>query len=318
MGTPKKINVFPVFCGLTKSSDSAHEILFPISDHLKSQLPSYSKVEKDVVDEYNRICDLYDACEITSPILIVIDAIDQLRPYAYAQTLAFLPRKGHEKIRVLFSGTYDSEYVESKIFTFKSKDIATFQAYKLEEIKPSEISGIVDGILLLGCGIIFATCRDQYSIKLQRFDLETGKIIDCDCDDEISFKGVFSVTVEELISLYGGLVLPENPQPSITADKQDIDLLWDMARGKLSVWNDSVKYLTEFEKRSDNKMNVSLELAPLKTSILNYHQKMSFYRAFLQELSKKGIISGLKISSKRGVLKNVRFLKYDCTFRCVC
>lgn len=155
-----------------------------------------------------------------------------------------------------------------------------------------------DDLLLLGCGIVFATYRDQYSIKLQRFDLETGKIIDCDCDDEISFKGVFSVTVEELISLYGGVVLPENPQPSITADKQDIDLLWDMARGKLSVWNDSVKYLTEFEKRSNNKMNVSLELAPLKTSIINYHQKMSFYRAFLQELSKKGIISGLKISSE--------------------
>ena len=126
--------------------------------------------------------------------------------------------------------------------------------------------------MLLGCGIVFATYRDQYPIKLQRFDLETGKIIDCDCDDEISFKGVFSVTVEELISLYGGVVLPENPQPSITADKQDIDLLWDMARGKLSVWNDSVKYLTEFEKRSNNKMNVSLELAPLKTSIINYHQ----------------------------------------------
>lgn len=149
----KEINVFPVFCGLTKSSDSAHEILLAISDHLKSQLPSYSKVKKDVVDEYNdvvdkynQICELYNECKITSPIVIVIDAIDQLRPDAYAQTLAFLPRKGYKKIRVLFSGTYDSEYVESKIFTFKSKDIATFQAYKLGEIERTEISGIVDGI----------------------------------------------------------------------------------------------------------------------------------------------------------------------------
>ena len=155
-----------------------------------------------------------------------------------------------------------------------------------------DITGGED-LSILGCGIVFATYRDKYPIKLQRFDLENGKIIDCDCDNEISFKGTFSVTVEELISLYGGIVLQENPQPDPDADKRDVDVLWKMACDELKLWNDSVKYLKEFEKRTSpeqDKMNISVDLTGLNYEIQDYSYKLQVYVDFLQELVKLGLI----------------------------
>lgn len=153
-----------------------------------------------------------------------------------------------------------------------------------------------DDLLLLGCGIVFATYREKYPFKLQRFDLQTGKIIDCDCDNEVSFKGAFTVTVEELISLYGGIVLPENPQPDINASKRDVDVLWDMARSDLKNWNDSVKFMKEFEKRAQpeqDRLSIDLDLSSLSGEILNYGHKLKTFTDFVQELVDLGAVTDL-------------------------
>lgn len=155
-----------------------------------------------------------------------------------------------------------------------------------------DITGGED-LLILGCGIVFATYREKYPFKLQRFDLENGKIIDCDCDNEVSFKGTFSVTVEELISLYGGIVLPENPQPDANADKRDVDRLWNVACSDLKSWNDSIKFLKEFEKRTypeNDKIHINVDLTTLSGQILNYPHKLKTYTDFLQKLVSMGVI----------------------------
>ena len=162
-----------------------------------------------------------------------------------------------------------------------------------------DITGGED-LLILGCGIVFATHREKYPFKLQRFDLENGKIIDCDCDNEVSFKGAFSVTVEELISLYGGIVLPEKPQPDLNADKRDVDRLWNMACSDLKNWNDSVKFLKEFEKRSVpdfDKMNINIDLSSLRGEILNYQHKLKVHTDFAQKLASMGAIHDLRMDN---------------------
>ncbi len=144
-----------------------------------------------------------------------------------------------------------------------------------------------EDLLLLGCGIVFATYRDQYAIKLQRFDLESGKIIDCDGDNEVSFKDTFSLTVEEMIALYGGIVVSEAPQPDPDADKQEVDALWQLACNNLKLWNDSVKYLKEFEKRTSpeqDKMHIDIDLTDLSSEIQGYGRKLKMYTDFLEDL----------------------------------
>jgi hypothetical protein len=110
----------------------------------------------------------------------------------------------------------------------------------------------------------------------------------------VSFKGTLTVTVEELIALYGGIVLPENPQPDNDADKRYVDLLWDMACRDLRGWNDSVKFLNEFEKRTDpenDRMHIDIDLLPLQREIHNYPYKLKIYIDFVQKLVEKGLIT---------------------------
>ena len=158
----KSLKVFPIFCGLTKSSDSALEIMREIYSFLKASIPSYTRKRKSFIDEYNAIFDAYDECEETTPLLISIDAIDQLRPDSYSQGLMFLPRSGHKKISFIFSGTYSGKLVKNKFLKFKEKDTASFATYELEGIKNIEIPGIVEGI--------FAN------------ELRVGKVADRVCD----------------------------------------------------------------------------------------------------------------------------------------
>ncbi|MBQ8768893.1 MAG: DUF1887 family protein [Oscillospiraceae bacterium] len=164
-----------------------------------------------------------------------------------------------------------------------------------------DITGGED-LLILGCGIVFATCREEYPFKLQRFDLKNGKIIDCDCHNAVSFRDTVKVSVEELISLYGGVVVPENPQPDTNTDKRDVDLLWNMACADLNAWNDAVKFLKEFEKRTEpdyDKMHINIDLPALGGEILNYRQKLEACTEFLRALAEKGVVTGLWITANR-------------------
>ncbi|MBQ9929257.1 MAG: DUF1887 family protein [Oscillospiraceae bacterium] len=155
-----------------------------------------------------------------------------------------------------------------------------------------DITGGED-LTILGCGIVFAAYRDKYPVKLQRFDMESGKIIDCDGDGAVSFPGAFSFTVEEMIALQGGVVLTDYPQPDPDADKQDVDMLWNMARRELRFWNDSVKYLKEFEKRTSpeqDKMHIDIDLTDMEYEIQDYGRKLKQYTDFLEDLVGLGAI----------------------------
>lgn len=164
-----------------------------------------------------------------------------------------------------------------------------------------DITGGED-LLLLGCGIVFAIYRDQYPFRMQRFDLESGKIIDCDCDDEVSFEGTFSLTVEEMISLYGGIVVPEKPQPPTDLDKPSVDALWTMAMMSLDDWQDDIAVLNEFERNTTpeyDRMNISLDLPTFVGEITDFPQKRAKFSNFIQQLSHIGVITDLSMSVSR-------------------
>ncbi len=126
---------------------------------------------------------------------------------------------------------------------------------ELVESKEELIIDVTGGedIVLLAVGMVYQKYRDTYPIKLQKFNLKNGKIIDCDGDDEVSFDGAFSLSVKELISLYGGVVVPETPQPAEYVSSFDINNLWKIVCDDPKRWNKSVSYLREFEAHAEKK-----------------------------------------------------------------
>jgi len=132
-----KFIVFPIYCGLTPDSDSAFNIITAITNYLNEYLPKKQKSvglgAKDVLEEYKRVCYLYDENPDTPAVLIVIDAIDQLKPDKFKEECAFLSYNGHKKIRFLFSGTESGDDIKKSYKGFRELD--KNQNFYLHEIK---------------------------------------------------------------------------------------------------------------------------------------------------------------------------------------
>ena len=85
-----------------------------------------------------------------------------------------------------------------------------------------------DDLVLLAFGIIYERYRKTKALKLQHFDIPTED---------------YPLNVKELISLYGGIVIPEEPQPSVANAMEIVDKIWDFARSNSSKWNRTNSFL---------------------------------------------------------------------------
>ena len=133
---------------------------------------------------------------------------------------------------------------------------------KNEEELIFDVTGGED-LVLLAFGIIYERYKDKKKIKMERFNINSGKVIDCDYDNEVSFKDSFCMTIDELIALYGGVVVPEEEAPMIDSPLEIVDKVWDMARKNGTRWNKVHSYLKELERKADvseELLEVTLEL----------------------------------------------------------
>lgn len=161
-----------------------------------------------------------------------------------------------------------------------------------------DITGGED-LVILAVGIVFEKFKNIKPFKLQRFNLRTGKLIDCDEDNEISFEGSFALSVNEVISLYGGVVVPQEPQPLATDSIEDIDILWEMVCEDPGRWNNTINLLQEFENRSsiqENEKTVLIDFNFLPKPIENITKKFDKFISLLKDFSNKGIITDFSFS----------------------
>lgn len=158
----------------------------------------------------------------------------------------------------------------------------------LTEIVESESDCIFDitggeDLVLLGFGIIYERYRDRKSIKLQRFDISTED---------------YPLDVKELISLYGGIVIPEEPQPTVSNALEEVDKLWDLARVNSSKWNRSNSYLKELERKGEcsyDALEMYLNLKEVKTKINQYELKFREAVELLENFEQAGLVELLEI-----------------------
>lgn len=155
-----------------------------------------------------------------------------------------------------------------------------------------DISGGED-LVLMAVGIVYQQYRDTHPFQLQRVDVSSGCIVDCDGDNATTFAGNIKMTVEELISLHGGVIVPENPQPSPKADGADIDLLWSISRKDSGKWNKFVGYLSEFRGKTDNgnaDLTVRINLSRLRHTVKGFNEKYDAIQSYLQLMESGGLI----------------------------
>lgn len=163
-----------------------------------------------------------------------------------------------------------------------------------------DITGGEDTVLL-ATGMLFEKYKNIKPFKMQRFNIHTGKIVDCDLDDCVSFEGAFPLTVKELISLYEGIVVPEEPQPPSTADINDINILWGLLCDNPTEWNRSLSALHELEKKSGaekNSLHFVLDSDFLRPLIKNFDEKYNLASALLKKLYDSGLLCRFSMRNK--------------------
>lgn len=160
-----------------------------------------------------------------------------------------------------------------------------------------DITGGED-LVLLAFGMIYERYKNTKPVKMQRFNINTGRIIDCDLDDEVSFEGTFSMNVKELISVYGGVVMPENPQPMVENAMEEVDKVWELARTDSTSWNKSISNLKEFERKGntiEDDLRMHLDLRGAKDLIGEYYLKYKAVEKLLKEFYRERLIEHLSI-----------------------
>ena len=174
----------------------------------------------------------------------------------------------------------------------------------LEEIVETEEDCLFDitggeDLVLLAFGMIYERYKNKKPVKMQRFNIHTGRVVDCDLDDEVTFEGTFSMDVKELISIYGGIVAPEDPQPMVDNAMEIVDKVWELARTDSTSWNKTISNLKEFERKGntieDDDLRMQLDLREAKDSIGEYHLKRHAVERLLKEFQQENLIQNLEI-----------------------
>ena len=155
-----------------------------------------------------------------------------------------------------------------------------------------------EDLVLLAFGMIYERYKEKKQIKMQRFNIHTGKVIDCDYDNEVSFENTFCMDIHELIALYGGVVVPEEEQAMIENPLDIVDKVWNLARRNGTRWNKVHSYLKELERKADVSeeiLEVRMEFSEVKAEIGEFVKKYRDVTTLLEELDKMDLICGLII-----------------------
>jgi len=164
-----------------------------------------------------------------------------------------------------------------------------------------DISGGED-LVLMAVGMVYQQYHQTHPFQLQRVDVASGRIIDCDGDHFTPFTGKVKLTVEELIALHGGVVVPENPQPSPQTDAADINLLWGVSKQDSGKWNKFIGYLNEFcdKKNTANaELTVRLNIPHLRSSVKDFNLKYETVQTYLRQLENAGLIYNYQASDRQ-------------------
>lgn len=152
-----------------------------------------------------------------------------------------------------------------------------------------------DERVLMAVGAMLAQLdeRQRRTVSVQKFDLQTGFAQDCDGDGSVIKGKPVKLTVQELVSLHGGIIHPSSEQLARHHTPRDLQTLWELARSEPRTWNRRISILSEFESRADSKTQVFLPLNLIQHGIKQYDEKFTALMALLQKFQERGIIYGL-------------------------
>lgn len=154
-------------------------------------------------------------------------------------------------------------------------------------------------LALVAMGKVYQFYVGERHLQMQRFNISTGKLIDCDDDGEVPATHMtVKLNVEENVALHGGKVVQRLKYDALR-DKDDICTLWEICKRKASYWNSCINKLGEllavshYEEAGNRAVIDTARCRSLPGFIKKYEE----VKDFVLQLSSKGLIKNVKETS---------------------
>ena len=157
-----------------------------------------------------------------------------------------------------------------------------------------------EDLVLVAIGIISQKYKEK-NIQMQRFNVNNGRVTDCDYDGQIIYAGEPEITVEQSINLNGGFVRYEKNHDDRTykweTDEdfvRDVKNLWEQCRVNPGLWNTRLNVLSSVEELYENKeLDISYHIPTLIDFMKRNNDKYISLGGFLKYLEKNKYIFNL-------------------------
>ena len=160
-----------------------------------------------------------------------------------------------------------------------------------------------EDLLLVAVGIIFQEYKDCVKLRMHRFNMRNGTLMDCDNDGEIPFTVSQKLTIEDWVALHGGIVAHRATESKnvIAAHKDDISKIWDVCKSKPGKWNYQIGILNEFQKYDAdvyNPLRVCINIPFVSETIRNMDEKLASLGDIVRALNVAGLVSDVRWTEK--------------------
>ena len=154
-----------------------------------------------------------------------------------------------------------------------------------------------EDLYLVASGMVYSNNPEK--VQLHRFNVDNGKLYDCDADGNVISISAYTITIEENIEIYGGRVVYDNEIPigthkwDFTNDfRKDIEAMWKICCKNPGNWNSTMTCFDMNGAQNDVENN---DVLVDKTKKI-FDTIPSIFR----DLIKYGLVKDVKI--KNGVL----------------
>ena len=157
-----------------------------------------------------------------------------------------------------------------------------------------------DELYLVAVGMIMEHYKDR--VQCHRFNFRNDVLADCDADGNVCDTGSFDISIEDNISIYGGVMVTDDQRDFYTYPwdinanfEHDIDVMWDICRKNPRLWNAHVGTLgtvCEFLRLGD-ALDVTFDKEAMASALKEEGYKFVCVSWIMHELLKHGLIRSL-------------------------
>lgn len=168
-----------------------------------------------------------------------------------------------------------------------------------------------DSLAMAAIGIIYERYKAE-GIELHQYNINTGKVYDCDLDGTTLSANVPSLTVRENIVLHGGTIVDASKRDSGAYDWKltqdfisDIYAMWDICKVNCGLWNTQISMLDEMLN-----YNLSDSEKSIKVAIDDFRE---MYRQKGGNVNLKGVLP--RLERLRVISANLSDYYYEIEFK---